>query len=117
MGATELIHHAEEVLGIAAGQYGGRPVHGRTRRVPGRLHRGPVPTGQLPLPLPGPTDDFDALFDDLRFGRRDDEIPPHGTLARVRQHIPSDRGVGAVPPDSVTGPPAWIPPPTEGAQK
>ncbi len=28
---------------------------------------------------------FDELIDDLRAGRLDDEIPPHGTLARVRQ--------------------------------
>jgi NADH-quinone oxidoreductase E subunit len=28
---------------------------------------------------------FDALIDDLRAGRRDDEIPPHGTLIRVRR--------------------------------
>ena len=30
-----------------------RPDHARARRVPGRLHRGAVPAGQLPLPLPG----------------------------------------------------------------
>jgi hypothetical protein len=30
-------------------------------------------------------DDFDALVDDLADGRIDDEIPPFGTLARVRQ--------------------------------
>ena len=52
---------------------------------------------------------FDALVDDLRAGKLADEIPPHGTLARVRQHIPADKGVGAVPPEQVTGPPAWIP--------
>ena len=31
--------------------------------------------------------DFDRLIDDLRAGRLDDEIPPHGTLARVRQQV------------------------------
>jgi len=29
---------------------------------------------------------FDALVDDLRAGRRGDEIPPHGTLVRVRRN-------------------------------
>jgi NADH-quinone oxidoreductase subunit E len=48
------------------------------------------------------------LIDDLRAGRLDGEIPPHGTLATVRQHIPSDRGVGAVDPDDEVGPPAWV---------
>ncbi|MGE3687068.1 MAG: NADH-quinone oxidoreductase subunit NuoE [Acidimicrobiia bacterium] len=35
-------------------------------------------------------DDFDELVDDLSAGRLDAEIPPHGTLARVRQRT-SDR--------------------------
>jgi NADH-quinone oxidoreductase subunit E len=30
-------------------------------------------------------DDFDQLVDDLSAGRLDAEVPPHGTLARVRQ--------------------------------
>ncbi|HUF32205.1 MAG TPA: NADH-quinone oxidoreductase subunit NuoE [Acidimicrobiales bacterium] len=38
--------------------------------------------------------DADALFDDLRAGRRDDEIPPHGTLTRIRQRPAPDRWVG-----------------------
>ncbi len=40
---------------------------------------------------------FDTLVDDLRAGRRSDEIPTHGTTTRVRQHVPADRwaGVGA----------------------
>ena len=29
---------------------------------------------------------FDQLVEDLRAGRRDDEIPPHGTLSRVRRN-------------------------------
>ena len=40
-------------------------------------------------------DEFDQLVDDLRAGRLDDEVPPHGTLARVRQHVPADRRAGA----------------------
>ncbi|HEV2427754.1 MAG TPA: NAD(P)H-dependent oxidoreductase subunit E [Acidimicrobiales bacterium] len=30
---------------------------------------------------------FDALVDDLRGGRRDAEVPPHGTLVRVRRSV------------------------------
>lgn len=33
----------------------------------------------------------DTLIDDLRAGKRTGEIPPHGTLARIRQSIPADR--------------------------
>jgi len=49
---------------------------------------------------------FDQLIDDLRSGKRSD-IPAHGTLARVRQHIPEDRRAGSVlPTDSAA--PVWI---------
>lgn len=39
-------------------------------------------------------DEFDELVDDLRAGRRADEVPSHGTLTRVRQAIPAERWVG-----------------------
>jgi NADH-quinone oxidoreductase subunit E len=59
---------------------------------------------------------FDQLVADLRAGRLDDEIPPHGTLGRNRQHIPADRAVGAEHPDDVTSGPTWIQvAPAEGA--
>ena len=53
-----------------------------------------------------------------RRARLDGEIPPHGTLARVRQHIPADRGVGAAPTRRTSpGRPPWIPAPApEGAR-
>ncbi len=41
-------------------------------------------------------DQFDQLVDDLKNGRKDDEIPAHGTLSRVRQVIPEDRALGVV---------------------
>ena len=47
-----------------------RAVHARARRVPGRVHRGAVPAGQLPLPLPGDARRSSTqLFDDLPCGR------------------------------------------------
>ncbi|MBW3575833.1 MAG: NAD(P)H-dependent oxidoreductase subunit E [Actinobacteria bacterium] len=39
-------------------------------------------------------DQADALFDDLRAGRRSEEVPAHGTLTRVRQRIDPDRWWG-----------------------
>jgi NADH-quinone oxidoreductase subunit E len=52
-------------------------------------------------------DSFDQMIDDLAAGRLDDEVPPHGTLARVRQRIPADRAAGAVPPEGQSEP-AWL---------
>jgi hypothetical protein len=49
------------------------------------------------------------LIDDLRESRLDGEVPPHGTVARVRQHIPSERAVGVFAPDDVTTAPVWMP--------
>ena len=41
--------------------------------------------------------EFDQLIDDLRAGERSDEIPPHGTLARVRQRTPHNwAGIGRI---------------------
>jgi NADH-quinone oxidoreductase subunit E len=36
-------------------------------------------------------EDFDQLVSDLRAGRLDSEIPPHGTLARIRQQLDPER--------------------------
>ena len=109
MGAHDLMHHAEETLGIKAGST--------------------TPDGMFTLQhaecqaacTEAPTlqvnyrhryrvthEEFDQLVDDLRAGALDGEVPPHGTLGRNRQHIPADKAVGAVPPEQVTGAPAWI---------
>ena len=54
---------------------------------------------------------FDELVDDLRSGRRPD-VPPHGTLARVRQHIPAGRAAGSITPE-MTEAPVWFAPPAQ----
>ena len=44
------------------------------------------------------------------------ELPEHGTLGRVRQHVTADRLAGVVAPEQVDGPPSWMPSSaTEGA--
>ncbi len=109
LGANELMHHAEDVLGVKAGsttsdglitlqhaECQAACTEAPTLQVNYR-HRFRVTNA-----------DFDQLVDDLRAGRLDGEIPPHGTLGRNRQHIPADRSVGAVPPDEATNAPAWI---------
>jgi NADH-quinone oxidoreductase subunit E len=109
MGADELFHTAERVLGIRAG--------GTTADGLITLHRAECQAACTEAPCLQvnyryryritPTE-LEQLIDDLRAGRLDGEIPPHGTLATVRQHIPADRGVGAVDPDDELGPPAWV---------
>ena len=117
MGADDLMHHAEHTLGIKAG--------------------GTTPDGLITLEhaecqaacTEAPTlqvnyrhryrvtpADFDQMVADLRAGKLVDEIPPHGTVARVRQHIPADRGVGAVPPEDATAPPSWLAVAEEGSK-
>ena len=54
------------------------------------------------------TESFDRLLDDLAAGRLSDEVPPHGTLATVRQHIPAERAAGVVPPEAARTEPAWM---------
>lgn len=60
-------------------------------------------------------DELDQLIDDLRAGTLADEIPPHGSLARVRQQIPADRWVRPVAPEDVDGEPLWMPAPEEAS--
>jgi NADH-quinone oxidoreductase subunit E len=109
LGAHELMHHAEQVLGVRAGsttpdglitlqhaECQAACTEAPTLQVNYR-HRFRVTNA-----------DFDQLVDDLRAGRLAGEIPPHGTLGRNRQHIPADKVVGVADPDAVTTGPSWI---------
>lgn len=52
-------------------------------------------------------DEADTLFDELRAGRLNDDIPPHGTTTRVRQQVSAGRWSGhggdelVIPPGQV----------------
>ncbi|MGA0878713.1 MAG: NADH-quinone oxidoreductase subunit NuoE [Ilumatobacteraceae bacterium] len=109
MGAEELMHHAEESLGVKIG--------GTTSDGLFTLERAECQAACTEAPclqvnyryrFRVTSADFDGLVNDLRAGRLNDEIPAHGTLARMRQHIPADRGVGAVPPEEATTAPVWL---------
>ncbi|HVX22586.1 MAG TPA: NAD(P)H-dependent oxidoreductase subunit E [Acidimicrobiales bacterium] len=88
-GALELLDHAEQTLGI---RVGGTTADGAItleeaecladcdRTVCVQVNHRYV-GGQDP-------ESFDQLVDDLRAGRRSDDIPPHGTLVRVRRSVP-----------------------------
>ena len=114
MGSETLLHHAEVKLGVKAG--------GTTEDGLFTLERAECQAACTEAPClqvnyryryKVTTAELDQLLDDLAAGRLDGEVPPHGTVARVRQHIPADKAVGPVPPDAVVAPPAWI---TEGAK-
>lgn len=51
--------------------------------------------------------ELDLVIDGLRADEFAEAVPTHGTLARVRQHIPADRAAGVALPDSADEP-AWM---------
>ncbi|CAN5912848.1 NADH-quinone oxidoreductase subunit NuoE [soil metagenome] len=108
MGGEELLHHAEGTLGIRAG----------STTADGTFTLEDVECIAACTEAPClqvnyryfhriTHDEFDGVVDDLRAGRRSEEIPPHGTLARIRQHIPADRAAGPAQPDDGAEP-AWF---------
>jgi NADH-quinone oxidoreductase subunit E len=108
-GSGELIHHAEEKLGIKAGSTTDDGMftieHAECQAA---CTEAPVLQVNYRYRFRVTPEKFDQLVDDLRAGKFADEIPQHGTLARVRQHIPADRGVGVTSPEEVNQAPEWF---------
>ena len=115
LGADELMHHAEHKLGIKAGS---TTVDGLITLEHAECQAACTEAPSVQVNYRHryrvTTADLDTLIDGLRSGSLDGEIPPHGTLARVRQQIPADRAAGPVTPDMV-GAPAWFAPKAEEA--
>ena len=88
-GAEELLHHAEERLGV---KDGGTTPDGlfTLEEVECVAHCNFAPCLQANYRYFGPlsNDDFDHLVDDLAAGRLKETVPPHGTLVRVRRSSP-----------------------------
>jgi NADH-quinone oxidoreductase subunit E len=107
MGAEELLHHAEHALHIKPG---GTTADGliTLEDVECLAACTEAPCLQVNYRYLNKVTaaDFDRLVADLRAGKRP-EIPPHGTLGRVRQHIPDDRRAGNVAPDDNSAP-VWV---------
>lgn len=108
-GSDELLAHAEKVLGV---KVGGTTADGlfTLERAECQAACTEAPNMQVNYRhCHRMTNElFDRLVDDLRSGRRDGDIPAHGTLARVRQQIPAERAVGPAALDD-RGAPAWLP--------
>jgi NADH-quinone oxidoreductase subunit E len=107
-GGDELLHHAERTLGIKAGSTtadGLFTIDGYECQA--ACTEAPCLQVNYRYFHQVSTDDFDRLVEDLRAGRLDDAIPPHGTLQRVRQRIPADRAAGSAPPTGGVQP-GWL---------
>ena len=109
MGSEELLHHAEHRLGIKAG---GTTADGlftiEHAECQAACTEAPCLQVNYRYRFRVTNESFDQLVDDLRAGRLDGEIPPHGTVARVRQRVAADRVVGAVAPEDVSDGPSWF---------
>ena len=109
MGSEELLHRAEHKLGVKAGRTTADGLitleHAECQAA---CTEAPCLQVNYRYRFRVTPADVDALIDDLRAGKLSDEIPAHGTLAKVRQHIPADRGVGAVAPEAATTAPEWF---------
>ena len=108
LGGEELLAHAEETLGVKAG---GTTLDGlftlEDVECIAACTEAPCLQVNYRYRLRVTTDEFDEMVDDIRGGRADD-LPPHGTLATVRQSIPEGREVGAVPPGAAREAPVWL---------
>lgn len=108
MGADELMHHAEHVLGVKAG---GTTADGLITLEHAECQAACTEAPNVQVNYRHchrmTTESFDRLVDDLRNGRLDGEIPPHGTLARNRQQIPAEKAAGVASPDAPAAP-AWL---------
>ncbi len=97
-GAYRLLEHAEERLGVAPG---GTTTDGLFTLEDAECLAlcGNAPCVTVNWRFFGDVDlqGFDDLVGDLRAGRLDDEVPPHGTLSRV------DRSVGLAAPQAASG--------------
>lgn len=115
LGGEELLHHAEKTLGIRPG---GTTDDGlftlEDVECVAACTEAPCLQVNYRYRYHLSTDDFDELIADLRAGKLGD-VPPHGTLGKVRQHIPADRMAGIVAPELAREAPVWLPVPAPEA--
>lgn len=108
LGGEELLAHAEQSLGVKAG---GTTADGlftlEDVECIAACTEAPCLQVNYRYRLRVSDEDFDQLVDDLRQGRTA-EIPEHGALAAVRQHIPAESMAGIVPPEQASEMPVWL---------
>jgi NADH-quinone oxidoreductase subunit E len=95
LGGWELLEHAEEHLGIKAGSTTTDGLFTiEDVECIAACTEAPALQVNYRYRYKVTNDDFDHLIEDLRAGRLADEIPAHGTLARIRQRVPAHRWSG-----------------------
>ncbi len=107
LGADELLHHAENSLGVKGGgttDDGKFTVEG-VECIAACTEAPCLQVNYRYVDKVTP-DHFDELIDDIRSGDRPD-IPPHGTLAKVRQSIPEESAAGPAVLDGAQAP-VWL---------
>ncbi|MXW42106.1 MAG: NAD(P)H-dependent oxidoreductase subunit E [Acidimicrobiia bacterium] len=106
LGASELIHHAVQTLGIKLGDTteDGKITLEAVECI-AACTEAPCLQVNYRYRDKVSTTDFDQLIDRLRTGTA--SIAPHGKLARTRQHIASQRRGGVSSPEGQTEP-AWL---------
>ncbi len=120
LGGEELLHHAEESLGVRSG---GTTDDGMFTveevECVADCTEAPCFTVNYRYFHRPDAHTLAAVFADLRAGPSplargaqgaDGNLPSHGTLSRLRQHIPDDRRAGVTPPELVTEAPVWLRP-------
>ena len=116
MGGEELLHHAEEKLGVKAGGTTSDGVFTlEDFECIAACTEAPCLQVNYRYRHRITIEEFDALIDDLRAGKHSEEIPPHGTVARIRQHIPAERRAGNADPAGVPEP-VWLARNAEGGE-
>ena len=118
LGGEELLDHAERVLGVRAG---GTTEDGlftlEDVECIAACTEAPCLQVNYRYGYRLTAGDFDQIIADLRAGRHPEDlvtahdgeaIPDHGTLALSRQHLPSDRTAGIVPPEDARHAPVWL---------
>jgi len=91
LGAWELLEHAEQTLGVKSGSTTADGMFTvEDVECIAACTEAPALQVNYRYRYKVSNDEFDQLVDDLREGRLIDEVPPHGTLARVRQRSPEN---------------------------
>ena len=107
LGGEELLHHLEHKLGIKSG---GTTADGKFTledvECIAACTEAPCLQVNYRYFHKITHDEVDELLEDLRAGKRAHEVPRHGTLSRVRQHLPDTRAGVALPDRNVE--PPWL---------
>lgn len=106
LGAEDLLHHAEESLGIKAGAISDDGLFSiEGVECVAACTEAPCLQVNYRYVNQVSNNDFDELVDGLRNGEL--YVPSHGTLALTRQQIPADKGAGPSSPDGGEVP-VWL---------